>query len=64
MSAPLTASSVARGSARPISSIAMRTRRRARYLGSAPPSSMRASQYSAASGSEPRTDLCSALIWS
>jgi hypothetical protein len=32
--------------------------------GSQPPSSMRHSQYSAASGSLPRTALCSAEIWS
>src|SRR5580658_2559882 len=34
------------GSARPISSLAMRTMRRARYKGSSPDSSIRASQYS------------------
>ena len=45
-----------------MSSAAMRIMRRAMYLGSAPPSNMRTSQYKAASGSEPRTDLCSALM--
>src|SRR3984893_79477 len=50
------------GSANPISSLAMRTNRRARYNASSPDSSMRVSQYSAASGSELRTDLCSAEI--
>ena len=54
--------SSARGSARPMSSIAMRTRRRAMYMRSSPASSMRASQYSAASASLDRTDLCSAEI--
>ena len=48
----------------PISSDAIRTKRRAMYLGSQPPSSIRHSQYNAASGSEPRTDLCKAEIWS
>ena len=43
-----------------MASLAMRTRRRAMYLGSAPPSSMRTSQYRAASGSLPRTLLCRA----
>ena len=32
------------------------------YIGSQPPASMRHSQYSEASGSLPRTDLCSAEI--
>jgi hypothetical protein len=52
----------ARGSALPISSLAMRNARRAMYMGSHPPASMRHSQYSAASGSLPRTDLCKADI--
>ena len=47
-----------------MSSIAMRTRRRPTYNGSAPPSSILTIQYSAASGDEPRTDLCRAEIWS
>ena len=54
--------SKARGSARPISSIDIRTSRRAMYMRSSPASSIRASQYSAASTSLDRTDLCSAEI--
>jgi len=52
------------GSARPTSSLARITRRRAMNRASSPPSSMRANQYSAASGSDPRIDLISALTWS
>ena len=47
---------------RPVSSTAIRTRRRARNSRSSPPSSMRQNQYSDASGSEPRTLLLRALI--
>ena len=54
--------SSARGSASPMSSMAMRTRRRAIYMRSSPDSSIRPSQYSAASTSLDRTDLCSAEI--
>src|SRR3984957_367677 len=60
LAANVTAS--APGSASPISSLAMRTNRRAKYNASSPDSSMRVSQYNAASGSELRTDLCSAEI--
>ena len=49
-----------RRSAAPMSSLAARTSRRAMNSGSSPPSNIRASQYSAASGSEPRIDLCRA----
>ena len=38
--------------------------RRAQYIGSSPASSIRPSQYSAASGSELRTLLCSAEMMS
>ena len=55
-----TAISSARGSASPTSSAAKRVTRRATYSGSSPPSSIRASQYTAASGSELRIDLWSA----
>src|SRR3989442_38855 len=48
------ACSSALGSARPMSSMAMRTRRRAMYRRSSPASSIRASQYKAASASEGR----------
>src|SRR5690554_6411519 len=54
----------ARASALPTAALAMRTTRLAMYSGSQPPSSMRAYQYRAPSGLEPRTDLCSADIWS
>ena len=47
-----------------MSSLAIRMTRRATYNGSAPPSSIRHIQYNDASGSEPRTALCSAEIWS
>src|SRR5438445_261346 len=43
---------MARGSARPTSSIAMRVSRRARYTGSTPPSIMRVHQYSPASATD------------
>ena len=56
----LTATPSAFVSARPTSSEAKRVMRRATYRGSSPPSSMRASQYTAAFGSELRIDLCSA----
>ena len=42
----------------------LRNARRATYIGSQPPASMRHSQYRAASGSLPRTDLCRAEICS
>ena len=48
------------GSAAPMSSTAARISLRAMNSGSSPPPSIRASQYSAASGSEPRIDLCRA----
>ena len=44
----------------PTSSEAMRSSHSAMYNGCSPPSTVRASQYSEASGSEPRTLLCSA----
>ena len=46
----------------PMSSLAKMTIRRAMKRASSPASSMRASQYTAASGSEPRIDLMNALI--
>ena len=49
----------ARGSARPMSSHAIRTIRRARYFGSAPPSIIRQNQYSARPGSN-RAPTCAA----
>ena len=52
------------GSAMPMSSLAKMTIRLAMKRGSSPASSMRASQYTAASGSEPRIDLMNALITS
>ncbi len=53
---------MADGSAMPTSSDAKRIRRRTIYSGSSPASSIRANQYSPASGSEPRSDLCRAEI--
>jgi len=50
------------GSAMPTSSEAKRIRRRTIYNGSSPASTIRASQYRLASGSEPRNDLCRAGI--
>ncbi|OPY12656.1 MAG: hypothetical protein A4E67_00054 [Syntrophaceae bacterium PtaB.Bin038] len=50
----------AMGSALPMSSEANRIMRLAMYRGSSPASIMRASQYSAASGSLPRRLLCRA----
>jgi hypothetical protein len=55
-----TATVSACGSALPMSSEANRTSRRAMYSGSSPASTMRASQYTGASGSLLRIDLCSA----
>ena len=55
-----TATLSACGSASPTSSPARMTSRRAMNIRSSPDSSMRASQYTAASGSEPRTDLMNA----
>ena len=52
------------GLARPISSDARITRRRAINFISSPPASILASQYTAASGSLPRTDLIKAEIMS
>ena len=52
------------GSAMPMSSLAKMTIRLAMKRASSPASSMRASQYTAASGSEPRIDLMNALITS
>ena len=63
-SAAFIASCSARGSALPMSSLAMAIMRRVTWRGSTPPSIMRASQYSAASGCEPRTDLWKAEICS
>ena len=40
----------------------MASNRRATYKGSPPAVKIRAYQYNAASGAEPRTDLCSAEI--
>ena len=60
--AAATASGSAAGSALPTSSLARITSRRARNRTSSPPSSIRASQQSAASGSLPRMLLISALI--
>ena len=57
-----TAIDSARGSALPMSSEAKRTSRRAMYSASSPASSIRASQYTAASGSLLRIDLWSAEI--
>ena len=51
----------ARGSALPMSSLAKIARRLQMKRGSSPDTSMRASQYTAASGSLPRIDLMSAL---
>ena len=48
------------GSARPMSSEAKITSRRAMNSGSSPDSIIRASQYRAPSGDEPRTDLMKA----
>ena len=48
----------------PMSSLACTMRRRAMNRASSPASSIRASQKSAASGSEPRIDLMNALITS
>ena len=48
----------------PMSSLACTISRRAMNRGSSPASIMRASQNSAASGSEPRIDLMNALITS
>ena len=53
---------MARGSALPTSSEAIANKRRATYSGSPPAVIMRAYQYNAASGAEPRTDLCNAEI--
>ena len=50
------------GSASPTSSPARITNRRAMNIRSSPDSSMRASQYTDASGSDPRTDLMNAEI--
>ena len=58
------ATSSACGSALPMSSDAAMNMRRAMNFGSSPPSIMRASQYSAASGSLPRIDLMNADITS
>ena len=58
------ASSSAIGSASPMSSLACTINRRAMKRGSSPASSIRASQNSAASGSEPRIDLMNALTTS
>src|SRR5262249_28185727 len=55
-----TAIASARGSATPTSSAAKMIIRRRTNSGSSPPSSMRAIQYTAASGSEPRIDLMNA----
>ncbi len=59
--AAASATTRASGSARPMSSLARITRRRAMNRASSPASSIRASQYSPASGSDPRMDLMSAL---
>jgi hypothetical protein len=59
---PETATVSAPAAATPTSSEAEMTRRRAMNSGASPPASMRASQYRAASGSEPRIDLMKALI--
>ena len=53
----LVVTSRALGSALPISSEAIASRRRAIYKGSQPASNIRANQYRLALGSEPRTDL-------
>ena len=52
------------GSAMPMSSLARITRRRAMNRASSPASSMRANQYTLASGSEPRMLLMKALMTS
>ena len=62
--AAASATTRARGSASPMSSLARMTRRRAMNRASSPDSSIRASQYRPASGSEPRIDLMKALTWS
>ena len=62
--AAATATSSARGSARPMSSEAWTTMRRAMYRGSSPASIIRAIQNSAASGSEPRMLLMNAEMTS
>ena len=56
------ASSSALGLARPMSSLAKITKRRAIKAGSSPATSILAIQYNAASGSLPRTDLIIADI--
>ena len=58
--ATATATSMARGSALPMSSLASTMMRRAMNFGSSPPCSITASQYSAASGSLPRMLLMKA----
>ena len=58
------ATSSARGSAIPMSSLACTTIRRAMYLGSSPASIILASQNSDASTSLPRIDLMNALMTS
>ena len=58
------ATSRAWGSALPMSSEAKMSMRRAMNFGSSPPSIIRASQYTAASGSEPRMLLMKALMMS
>ena len=66
-SAALNAASATRsavGSALPMSSLAWIMMRRAMNLGSSPASIMRASQYTAASGSLPRMDLMKAEMMS
>jgi hypothetical protein len=57
---PATATASAPEAATPISSEAEMTSRRATNSGDSPPASMRASQYSAPSASEPRIDLMNA----
>ena len=58
------ATSNARGSAMPMSSLACTTIRLAMYRGSSPASIIRASQNSEASASLPRIDLMNALMTS